>query len=198
MLKEVNTKLNKYTVIADISSYLLELLKINMVPEPILNGDSIGVCSPNEKGDLTLGVYLYDVKESEEIQGNSMINIGNRRQKYPPTYLSLFYMVTAYSNTDFKTKYLDDQRIIGRAVQVLGDNSTINLSQIMNSSNITIQEGRIQMLNLNNEEKMKIWNAPSVPYKLSMCFKIAPIELESTRVKNVARVVEAITTIQEK
>lgn len=190
--------MNKYTVIADVSSYLLELLRTNMVPEPILNGDLVGMCSPSEKGDLALGVYLYDVKESEEIQGNSMINVGNRRQKYPSTYLSLFYMMTAYSNTDFKTKFLDDQRILGRAMQVLSDNSSINLSEIMNSSNITIQEGRIQMLNLNNDEKMKIWNAPNVPYRLSICFKVSPIELESTRVKNITRVIETITKVQEK
>ena len=190
--------MNRYTVVADISSHIVNLLKQNMIPEPILSEDLIGVCSPNEKGDLVLGVYLYDIRESEHIHSVSMVNMGINKQKFPPTYLTLFYMITAYSNTEIKFKYLDDQKILGRVIQVLTDNSIINISELTNSPNILIPEVKIQMLDLNNEEKNKIWNFSNLPYRLSMCFKVFPLELESTRVREVQRVVDVMTDVKEK
>jgi len=190
--------MNKYTIIADISNHICSLFKKNMTPEPILNEEFIGVCTPNEKGDLILGIYLYDIKESEEIRSTTMVYRSNTIQKFPPTYLTLYYMITAYSNTEIKFKYMDDQRILGRVIQVLTDNSTINLEEITRSSNILMPEAKIQLLNLNNEEKNKIWNAPNVPYRLSLCFSVSPVELESTRERKVQRVIDVISEVKEK
>ena len=189
--------MSKYTIIADISNHICSLLKKNMTPEPILNEEFIGICTPNGKGDLILGIYLYDIKESEEIRSTTMVNIRNTRQKSPPTYLTLYYMITAYSNTEIKFKYMDDQRILGRVIQVLTDNSTINVKEITNSSNILMPEAKIQFLNLNNEEKNKIWNVPNVPYRLSLCFSVSPVELESTRERKVQRVIDVISEVKE-
>lgn len=190
--------MNKYTIIADISNHICSLLKNNMTPEPILNEEFIGMCTPSDKGDLNLGVYLYDIKESEEIRSATMINRGVSSQKFPPTYLTLYYMITAYSNTEIKFKYLDDQKILGRVIQIISDNSIIDVASLVNSTNLLMPESRIQLLNLSNEDKTKIWNAPNTPYRLSICISVSPIELESTRVRNIQRVTEAITNIQEK
>lgn len=190
--------MNKYTIIADISNYICSLLKKNMTPEPILNEEFIGVCTPSEKGDLILGIYLYDIKESEEIRSTTMINRTMGRQKFPPTYLTLYFMITAYSNTEIKFKYVDDQRILGRVIQVLNDNSTINIEELLHSSDLLMPEAKIQILNLNLEEKSKIWNASNVPYRLSVCFSVSPVELESTRERTVQRVVDVISEVKEK
>lgn len=190
--------MNKYTVVADISNHIVNILKQNMIPEPILSEDSIGICSPYEKGDLILGVYLYDIRECEDVRSNSMVNLGMNKQKFPPTHLTLYYMITAYSNTEIKFKYLDDQKILVRAMQVLIDNSDINIGELINSPNLLISEAKIQMLTLNNEEKNKIWNFPNLPYRLSMCFKVFPVELESTRERQVQRVVEVMSDVKEK
>lgn len=190
--------MNKYTVIADISNHICSLLQKNMTPEPILNEDYIGICAPYEKGDLILGIYLYDVKESEEVRSISMVNMSSNRQKFPPTYLTLNYIITAYSNTEIKFKYLDDQKILGRAIQVLTDNSIINMHELTNSNDLMMQESKIQLLNLSHEEKNKIWNFPNTPYRLSMCFSVAPVELESTRLRKVQRVVDVISEVTEK
>lgn len=190
--------MNRYTVVADISNHIVNLLKQNMIPEPILSEDLIGVCSPNEKGDIVLGIYLYDIRESEHINSVNMANVGMNKKKFPPTYLTLFYMITAYSNTEIKFKYLEDQKILGRVIQVLNDNATINLSELINDPNLFIPEVKIQLLDLNNEEKNKIWNFSNVPYRLSMCFKVLPVELESTRVREVQRVVDVMSDVKEK
>ena len=58
-------------------------------------------------------------------------------------------------------------------------------------------EAKIQFLNLNNEEKNKIWNVPNVPYRLSLCFSVSPVELESTRERKVQRVIDVISEVKE-
>lgn len=169
-----------------------------MIPEPILNKDSIGVCTPDEKGDFILGLYLYDIKESEEIRGNTMINRGMAYQKYPPTYLTLSYMVTAFSKSDIKTKFLDDQRILGRAIQVITDNAFININEITKSPDLLIKQAKMELLSLSNEDKIKIWNNTNNPYRLSFCFSVTPVELESTRMRKVSRVIEVAANVEEK
>ena len=91
-----------YTAIADIGNALTELLRLNIVPEVLANEESIGVCSPEDKGDFLLGLYLYDIKQSEVFRNSEMQIMDSKRQKYPPVNLELYYMLTAYSNGDVK------------------------------------------------------------------------------------------------
>ena len=190
--------MNQYTAISDVSEYICNLLKENITPEPILNKESIGLCSPNDKGDLTLGIFLYDITKSKEIRCNTMINMGMQTQKYPPEVINLNYMITAYSNTELKSKCFDEQKILGRAIQILVDNPIINTGEIINSPELILNEAKIQLLDLTFEEKYKIWNSQNTPYKLSICFRVYPVEIQSTRTRTVQRVVEAISQIEQK
>lgn len=90
----------RHTAIAEIGNTLAEILRTSMVPDTIANPDHIGLCSPADKGDLAVGIYLYDIRESEEIRGNSMVMVDPSRQRYPSSFLTLYYMITAYSNGD--------------------------------------------------------------------------------------------------
>ena len=49
--------MGKFTVIADVGESLVRLLRENLCPEVILSPDSIGLCSPAERGDLILGLH---------------------------------------------------------------------------------------------------------------------------------------------
>ena len=142
-----------YTAIADIGNALTELLRLNIVPEVLANEESIGVCSPEDKGDFLLGLYLYDIKQSEVFRNSEMQIMDSKRQKYPPVNLELYYMLTAYSNGDVKFRSL--------------------------------------------EEKMKIWAFPNKPYKLSVFFKVAPVVLESLRIREVRRVMDIQFTVKD-
>ena len=61
-----------YTIIADVGNALAGLLRAGMVPEMLLNEDSIGVCSPEDKGDFLLGLFLYDIQPSELMRSSEM------------------------------------------------------------------------------------------------------------------------------
>ena len=182
--------MGKYTMISDVGNSVIKLLRENLCPQPVLNPDSIGLCTPNDNGNTVLGLYLYDIRESDEVRATEMVNMDMRRQKYPPMYLSLYYMLTAYSNTDIKFRASDDHRILGKAMQVLNDNELLRHSAVSPERDNNGMDMHIQLLNISAEEKLKLWNFPSTPYRLSLFYKISPVEIESSRMRTVQRVVD--------
>lgn len=177
-----------YTIISDAGSALIRLLREGMVPDVIPNADAIGLCSPSDKGDFVLGLYLYDIRESEEVFESSMCMSGQNEMRYPSKYLNLFYMLTAYSMSDIKFRSAEEHRILGRAIQVLQDHPVLDDMLYENSAGADRYPVRVEQQRLDNDEKMKLWNMPNVPYKLSMYYKVSPIELSSARTRQVHRV----------
>lgn len=187
-----------FTVISDISNAMTKLLAKNMVPEVILNADAIGLASPADKADLSLGVYLYDVSESEDIRVNGMISSDIGRQKFPPSYLTLNYMITAYSISDIKFRASEEYRILGRAYQILKDSPIIKYADLDIAANTDMTDVRIELIKLAPEEKIKVWNFPNIPYKLSLFYRVTPVEISSTKSRSVSRVTDAAFEMHEK
>ena len=185
----------RYTAIAEIGNTLAERLRIYMVPEVVMNPEHIGLCSPADKGDFMVGIYLYDIKECEEIRSHSMIMVDSKQQKYPSCFLNLYYMITAYSNGDIKYRSEEEQKILGKIVQVLQDYGVFEeMSQgkgLPDGETIPAAE----MLNLPLEEKLRIWNIPNIAYKTSLFYKVGPIEIQSEKTRDTQRVVDAVFRI---
>lgn len=184
-----------FTVIADVGNALVKILREHMVPDVIPNADAIGLCHPADKGDFMLGIHLYDVKENVEVFERGMQNVDMSTQRYPSQFLELYYMITPYSMSDVKFRAVEEQRIMGRAMQVLMDYGNLSQEDIgTQNSPYTVHT---EMLRLDIEDKMKLWNIPEVPYKASLYYKVTPVELESTRRKQVRRVTEAQIKVGE-
>lgn len=187
--------MGNYTIIADIGTFLIKLIRDNMVPDMIENANGILLCSPSEKGDASLGIYLYDVIESIEIRANGMQNIQINQQKYPSVYLTLYFMITAYSNSDIKFRAVEEQRILGRVIQIFADNNVIPMTAPEYGRNEI--NPRIELLSIGLEDKFKVWNSAGTPYKTSVFYKISPVELDSAKTKEIKRVTEIKFKIEE-
>lgn len=187
-----------YSVISDVGNGIVKLLRQHMVPELIAGADAIGLCSPEDKGDLLLGVYLYDVSESEEMMGIRKQKIAEKSIKAPSQYLSLYYMITAYSSSDIKFRASEEHRILGRTIQILGNHGVLGAEYWQETGRDIEYPIRMEMLRLDNEEKIKLWNMPNLPYKLSLYYKVYPVEIESLKVKTIRRVTEADFAVHEK
>lgn len=105
-------------------------------------------------------------------------------------------MVTAYSMSDIKFRAAEEHRILGRAMQVLMDYSLLQ-EDFYGDTTQNRYQIKIEQLRLNYDEKMKLWNMPNVPYKLSLYYKVFPVELTSTRIKTVQRVVRMDVGVEE-
>ena len=183
--------MSNYSAIAETGELLVKLLRENLVPKVILNSDSIGLCNPADRGDYTLGVNLYDVRESEEMFPSGMRDRSVNEQKYPSKFMTLFYMVTVYSNSDLKYKAMEEQKIVGKVIQILMDNNLLKNGQEHSNP------ARIEMLRISRDERGKIWSEYSVPYKLSLFYKVYPIEIESAKTRIISRVRETEFTFKE-
>ena len=171
--------MGRYTVISEVSQKIVDLLSDGMVPDLIADKNSIGLCGPDEKGDFSVGIYLYDIEENHDLRRSGMVNYSYTGQKFPPLILSLYYMITAYSSSDIKFRAVQEQRILGRVMQILADHSMISGESFGNDT--TEADIRIELLDLTTEEKMKLWNDTTKPYKTSLCYRVTPVELESTK-----------------
>jgi len=112
--------------------------------------------------------------------------------------LTLFYMITAYSPSDVKFRASEEQRILGKTMQTLFDFPVLGSEWIGEEGGAAEFPVRVEMLRIDNEEKMKLWNMPNLPYKLSLYYKVYPVEIESQRVREVRRVVDADLTVSER
>ena len=186
--------MGKYTIIAEIDKYLVQVLSDGLVPELLPDKNAIGLCSPEEKGDLNVGIYLYDIQENEAFRISGMVNHSLDTQIYPPTYLSLYYMITVWSSSDIQFRAIQEHRILGRIIQLLKDQNLWESSRFGNEETPNI---RVEYLDLNMEEKAKIWNQPSAPYRTSLFFRIGPVRLDSAKIREISRVVQVDMQINE-
>lgn len=178
-----------YNIISDIGDALVRLLREGMVPDIIPNSEGIGVCHPSDRGDISLGITLYDMKRNNDIDPKE-IPIGSDKMQAPSFFLDLYYMITAYSSSDIKFRSLEEAKMIGRAMQLLEGNPVMKpelYGKVFENMHFL---PRIEMLDLDNEEKHRIWSIPDQPYKLSVFYKVYPVEIESEKIREITRVKE--------
>jgi len=169
-----------YTVVSSVNNKLLTLLRKHMVPQTVSSREEIGLCNPGNHGDMAFGVFLYDIQENHDMRINGMQIYDQTHLQFPPMYLDLYYMMTAYSAIDIRYREEDNHRMIVKAMQVLHDYARIDGEMPLH----------IEMIHLTLDQKTGIWGRYSAGYQLSVFYKISPVMLESTIRKEVSRVKE--------
>jgi len=157
--------MGSYTAIADAGASIIELLRDNLCPEPVTSPDLIDLCSPAETGDLQLGLYLYSVKQNREYRIDGMV-------------LTLYYLLTAYSNADIKQRAYDEDYILGAALQTLSESATLNGAYLQGTLGSAGEDIRCDLFYLSPEDIQKIWIFPNVPYRTSVGFMVYPIIID--------------------
>lgn len=160
--------MGSYTAIVDAGASIIEVLRDNLTPEPILSPDMIGLCSPAETGDLQLGLYLYSIKQNREY----------KRDGQQLLALTLYYLLTAYSSADIQQRAYDESYILGAAIQVLNENSTLGSSYMQGSLGSSGEELRIEQHFLPADEMQKIWLFPNIPYRTSVGYMVYPVIID--------------------
>lgn len=182
--------MSDYAVIAEAGNALVRLLRKELVPDLIRNAADIGLASPADRGDMAVCVHLYDVSESETYRVSGMISDGADRQKFPPIYLTLSYMITVFSAGDVRFRSEEEQRILGKVAQVFRDCHILNPDTMEFGMGGGEEQIRIEMLRADWDEKAKVWSFPNLAAKPSLFYRMDPVAIDSARTKNVERVQE--------
>ena len=176
-----------FSIISDVSNEVLKLLRENICPELIQSPESIALAAPTDKNaDFQLGLYLYDIQELREYQNLDMIRLRGNQAQYPPKPLNLFFVLYMNTKSQMMSNVENEQRILGRAMQVLMDHAILYETAENDETSASIT-----LLPMSYEEKTKIWSVLSIPYQLGIYFSVAPVLLSSRRIRSFKRVVAA-------
>lgn len=176
-----------FSIISDLSNEILNLLRNYMCPELIQSPEAIKLVSPSDKNaDFQLGVYLYDIQELREYKQMDMIRMGNNTAQYPPKPLNLFFVIYINSKSQMVSDAENEQRILGRAIQILMDHAVLEEFASQNED----EAPAVTLLTLSFEEKTKLWSVLNLPYQVGIYFSVSPALLSSRRTKTFTRVVE--------
>lgn len=192
--------MSTYTAIENAGITLLNLLKNNMkgrgdIIPPESNIDtSIILGSPGkaeETDGVRLSLFLYQIVENIHLKNLEMERRGISIEKYPPISLDLYYMLTAHPGTqnqqDITESTKQEHRILGRAIQILHDNSTVRMET--NDPDIK-EEWHIILNPLSLDDMTKIWTTfQGKNMRPSVCYLVTPVQIHSEREKMVRRVV---------
>lgn len=168
-----------YTAIARISENMMKNMQRQLVPELIRFPGEVALCSPEQRDNARLGIFLYDIQESDTIRSQTMVNLSDDMQQYPAIYMTLYYMITAYSDGDIRFRAIQDERILGKVIQYFHDHP---------AALPTGMEARIELQRISTEDKIKLWTFPGQPYRASLFYKVSPVPIDSALTREVTRV----------
>lgn len=173
----------KYTVLADVSRTLTDLLRTYAVPEPVAKPEQIGICSPQDRGGFVVGVHPYDMKESTPSGLNVPLTLPDGRLQNPPMEFRLSYMVSVVSKAEAATRALDEQRIMGKVLQILKDYARLPEQFMPESLRQANEPLSVDMVPMELDEKIKIWSMFNEPYHMSAFFTVSPVLIESSIIR---------------
>ena len=181
-----------YTIIADVSAYIVKTLREKMCPEPVPSPNNIEISSPaSQDVDYIVGLYLYEIKEETQVARPPVVDRGKIQLLQPPKPYSLYYMVFINGSSQMGLKAPDIQKIIGRVAQIVNDNSSVRPQELQpwldgSEPPIVLSQEKMAL-----EEKVRVWQAINKPYEISLFYKAAPVFLSSEVVVEPPRVSEA-------
>lgn len=178
--------MGRYTSISDISKTIIDMLKNSLSEDSIVSPENIGVCDPGERGNFVVGIHPYDIKENTEARSSQQITYPDGSMRNPPVSMSMSIMVSIVSKAEISAKGLDEQRILGKVIQTFMDYPRLPsqfMPETLRKSNENIS---VQFVNMEMEDKVKIWSMFSQPYKLCCFYSVGPILIESALVRKPA------------
>jgi len=181
--------MSDYTAISDVGKALIKLLWDNIkdddTAKSIIGSENQITLSSPEESDKKLSLFLYQVTENAYLKNEEMQSLNTKKLKYQPLFLNLFYLVTPHTkNSD------NDHIILGKVMQIFHDNAILRGSVLPDS--LVGDELKLILNPLSIEELNKICTVilKNKPYKLSVCYEVMPIRLDSMRERDVKRVTE--------
>ena len=181
-----------YTIIADVSNYIVKILREKMCPEPVPSPNNIEISSPaSQDVDYIIGLYLYDIREETQLAPPPRLPYGKVQLQKPPRPYSLHYMVFINGSSQMGLKAPDIQKIIGRVAQIVNDNAFVYPHQLQAWLDGTGPPIVFSQAKMALEEKVRVWQAISKPYQISLFYKAEPVMLSSEIIVEPPRVNEA-------
>jgi hypothetical protein len=207
-----------HLVIAEVSEFLRHTLWLGIQDDPVtsqlVTSEQNIVLTNPAQGGLPQGVvrqmslWLYHIVPNEHLRNAPFVRRRDPTPKdpnrvsddvlfYPPLVLNLLYLLTPSIQGDGggANDQLADQRLLGRAMQVLHDQAVLPMQ-----SRETPGDGNelhISLAPRTIDEIAQVWEAMQQPYRLSVCYEVRVVRIDSQRRHVGGRVAERSTAFSE-
>lgn len=161
--------MSAYQVIGDTGRTIVKFLRENMTPEPIPRPEMIELCAPYEESDFRLTLYLYSILEDVNSKDVSCQDLS----------LNLFYLMTAFSKAELKTKAYEESCIIGSVMHLVEQSPVLRGSALEGTLSESNDNIRIMLHSVSMDEMSKIWTFSNVQYKLSVAYMVGPVHINT-------------------
>lgn len=141
----------------------------------------------DEAGERTLSIWLYQVTPNPYLRNAPSVRTTDEFERFPPLSLDLCYLLTPLQKDETA-----NQTTLGRALQVLYDNSILTLNSGGDS-----EELHLSICQRSITELAEVWEALQKPYRLSVCFEVRMVQIDSERLLKAGRIRERTTEFQE-
>ncbi len=184
-----------HLVIGEVSEFLRKTLWLGISEDPITNQlvaseQEISLSNPGQavQGVRKLSLWLYQVLPNEHLRNPSYVRRKNPTntndddaQFYPPLYLNLLYLLTPSIQIDNggTSDPIADQRLLGRAMQIFYDQSILRMDSRQAPGEA--DELHLSLAPRTIEELAEVWEAMQQPYRLSVCYEVRAIRIDSAR-----------------
>ena len=137
-----------------------------------------------------LNLFLYQALPAAALRNQDMPRqVRQGETGHPPLPLTLFYLLTAYSDDEDDTKA---HRLLGQAMSVLHDHPLLGAQEIKDATtpipdlsdsdlHEQIERVRITLQPLTFEEISKLWTTFQTHYRFSAAYQVSVVLIESAR-----------------
>jgi hypothetical protein len=173
-----------YTAIADVGEALVRVLweEIQLDPQVSLlidNENRISLRSPKELAEdnsVRLSLYLYRIVEDAYLKNQYMTVGDGRRLRVAPLALDLFYLVTPLVGTP-----REQQIVLGKLMEVFHDRALLEGTDLSTAMANAGEEIRVVLNPVSLEENTRVWQALEMSYRLSVCYVVRVVLVDSRR-----------------
>lgn len=172
------------SVISDVTQSLEELLRAAQLPK---NTFDVSLKSPaDEKVTSSMkpkvNLFLFRVSENPFAKNQDWQPVTPDTLRYPPLALNLSYVLTPYAENK-----LDELRVFGEAMRVLYENSVVPFEALRGGLENTAEELKVDLCHLTLEQLTQVWSALGQPYRLSACYEVRMVFIDSAAERVVTR-----------
>lgn len=173
------------TVIGDVTQTLEELLKSDQRMQFAVTHNSPAQEASSQSTSSRVNLYLFRVVEDPHTKNQEWLPVATEILRKPPLTLNLFYVLTPFAQDE-----LDEQRILGEAMRILYDHATIEGVLLKGSLADTDEQLSVDLNQFSLEELVRIWNASNQAYRLSVCYQVRTVGIDSSIEESTRRVLE--------
>jgi len=187
-----------YLAINTVSRAIRRILAAAYGADPMVNalvGGEAGIVFSNPTQTAQdpahhLSLWLYRITENEFMKNlPAPAEAKVRVQRGSPLALDLSYLITPFTSSGE-----NDQVLMGMTMQVLHDNASI---YVRDPLNLVVDEIRVILCRLPLEEVTRIWEALQEPYRLSVCYLVRVIRIDSTQLDESAPILDLTTGLTQ-